>query len=279
MTSPKAARRIAESLATPGARIGTVITAGSTPVVQPDGGAPVTVRYVAQGLTVAATNRVLLVRAAGNVWVLTAVLNTPAAVAQAVTTRVAPIRCWVKGAPLAAAPGSWTSQVEYIGLGSPAAIYQGQDTSQAGADNQTTPQSLIKYATVLHWGTLASLVPSLATILDVSLRFTREPAYNARFQPPLTFPRVYGSLYSVASPPSATNPPTSVAGHGPLEPAAAVAPGQSTTIALPATWIIDWLAGTITSLHLYSDQRSDIIRSAGTPGDVELVVTYLPPPE
>lgn len=279
MTSPKAARRIAEGLAQPGARIGTVTTAGSTPVVAVDGGAPVTVRYMAQGITVALADRVLLVRAAGNVWVLTARLNTPAAVAQAVTTRVAPIRCWVKGAPLAAGPGSWTSQVENIGLGSPAVVNQGQDTSQVGADGVVTPQALIKYATVLHWGTLASLVPSLSTILDVSLRFTREPAFNARFQPPLTFPRLYGSLYSVASPPTATNPPTAVVGHGPLEPAAAIAPGQSTTIALPATWIVDWLAGTITSLHLYSDQRSDIIRSAGTPGDVELVVTYLPPPE
>lgn len=278
MTSPRAARMIAEGLAQPGARIGTVTTAGSTPIVAVDGGAPITVRYMAQGLTVAVNDRVLLVRAAGNVWVLTARLNTPATPALAVTKRFAPTRCWVKGAPLAAAPGSWTSQVEYITLGSPAAIFQGQDTSQTGADNVVTPQNLIKYATVLHWGTLASLVPSLSTILDVSLRFTRELQANARLQPPLTFPRLYGSLYSVASPPNALNPPTAVAGHGPL-PSVAIAPGQSTTIALPATWITDWLAGTITSLHLYSDQRSDIIRSLGTVGDVELIVTYLPPPD
>lgn len=277
MTSPSAIRRMIQQMTPPAARMGTVTTGGSTPVVAPDGGDPVTIRYMSQGLVPAVGNRVLLVRASG-AWVLTEILSTPAAVAAPVTRQITPVACWVKGTQLADPPGSWNSQVEYIGVGLPAAVRQGQDTSQVGADDVTTPQNLLKYATVLYFGALASLVPSGSTILDVRITFTRELARNAVGQPPLTYPRLYGSLYTTGSPPAAANPPTAVAGRGPLTPSVAIAPGQSTTIALPATWVTDWLSGAITSLHFYSDQRSDIIRSLGTAGDVQLLITYQPPP-
>jgi hypothetical protein len=70
-----------------------------------------------------------------------------------------------------------------------------------------------------------------------------------------------------------------VAGFGPLTPATAIAPGQTTTIGLPASWVTAWAANTIRGLHLYSDQRSDILRTAGSGGLVQLVITYQPPPE
>lgn len=257
------------------ARIGTVTTGGSAPVVALDGAGPITVQYVAQGLSLTTGDRVLTVRAAGGTWVVLERLTTPAAVTPPVSRRFSPTKCWVKGTQLEDGPGEWNSQVEYLSLDLNAQIWQGQDTSQAGSDSYGSPQNLLKYGTVLYWGSLASLMPSGSTVLDVSLTFTRELPFNARLQPPLTYPRLYGSAYSQASPPDPTDPPAAVL--GPLTPSVAVAPGQSTTIGLPASWVTDWLAGTITSLHLFSDQRSDIIRSLDAAGDIQLIVTYHPP--
>lgn len=271
--SPEAVLRLIRQQVRPGARLGTVTTAGATPVVTLDGAGPITVRHISSGLTLALGDRVLAVRASG-VWVVTDKLTVPSVVTPPVVKRVTPIRCWVKGTGIDDGPGEWNSQIEYVGLGIPPQIWQGQDTVQAGADGYTMPQALTKNATVLHWGSLASLVPTGATVLDVSVTFTREAPLYAQGQPPLTYPRLYGSAYSTASPPSAVDPPTAVVGRGPLTPSVAIAPGQSTTIALPASWVTDFLSGTISSLHFYSDQRSDIIRSLNAAGDVQLAVTY-----
>lgn len=271
--TPQAVLRMIRQHVRPTARLGTVTTAGATPVVALDGTGSITVRHISAGLMLALGDRVLAVRASG-AWVVTDKLTVPAAVTPPVVKRVTPIKCWVKGTQLDDGPGEWNSQVEYVGLGLNPQVRQGQDTSQVGADSTTVPQNLLKYATVLHWGSLASLIPTGATVLDVSVTFTREAARNAIGQPPLTYPRLYGSQYSTSSPPSAVNPPTGVVGRGPLTPSVAIAPGQSTTIALPASWITDWLAGTITSLHFYSDQRSDIIRSLDAANDLQLIVTY-----
>jgi hypothetical protein len=267
-----------ERLTPPAARIGTVISGGATPVIALDGAEQVTVRYMSQGLTLVATDRVLVVRAAGGTWVVTNRLTTPAAVAPPRVVRLAPVNCWVKGTRLEDPPGSWNSQIDYAQFG-PAEIEQGQHTGQAGADGLVTPTVLLKYGTVLYWGTLASLVPSGSVILDIALSFTRELPANAKGQPPLTYPRVYGHAYTTASPPNAANPPAAVPGFGPLAPAAAIAPGQTTTIGLPSSWVTAWAAGTIHGLHLYSDQRSDAIRTGGSGGPVQLVITYQPPPE
>lgn len=275
--NPAETLRMIERHTQPAARIGTVTTGGPTPVVALDGAGSITVQYVAQGLSLSATDRVLAVRTAGGAWVVTDKLTTPAAVTPPVVRRFTPTKCWVKGTQLDDGPGEWNSQLEYVGLGLNPQIWQGQDTSQAGSDSYGSPQNLLKYATVLYWGSLASLMPSLSTVLDVSVTFTRELPFNARTQPPLTYPRLYGSAYSQASPPAPSDPPSAVV--GPLTPSVAVAPGQSTTIGLPASWVTDWLAGTITSLHFFSDQRSDIIRSLDAADDVQLIVTYYPPEE
>jgi len=256
--------------------IGTVITGGSAPEVSVDGAALVTVQYLAEGLTLAFGDRVLLVRAAGNTWAAVTKVTTPTAGDAPVTLQFTPTHNWVKGAPLAAGAGAWTYQFDYISGSFPAVIQQGQDYDQAGGDDYTSPKAPIKWATVLYFGALSSLVPSGSTILSVSLAFTRNsPVWD---QPALTYPKVYGNLYTAGSPPTSANPPTAVGGFGPLTGVAAIGAGQSTTIALPASWITAWLAGTITGLHLYSDQRADVIYTTGAAGDVQLIVTYQPPP-
>lgn len=277
MTSPAAVLRMIHEHMPPGARLGTVTTGGSAPTVALDGAETVVVRYYTQGLTFAVADRVLMQRVAGGIWVATSKLATPAAVAAAVTRRFSPTRAWWKGAPLSAGPTGWTYQFEYVTAGADVQIVQGQDFAQGGADGITTPKLPVKYATVLYWGTLASLVPAGATILDVSLAFTRDsPVWS---QPPLTYPRIYGHAYTDGSPPTASNEPAFVPGFGPLPGVAAVAAGQGITISLPSSWVTAWAASTIRGLTLNSDQRSDVIFSTGDPADVQLIVTYQPVPE
>lgn len=275
--TPAAVRRMIEQLAPPAARLGTVTTGGSTPTVALDGGESVVVRYYTQGMTFAVTDRVLMQRVGGGIWVATSKLTTPAAVAAAVTRRFSPTRAWWKGAPLSAGPSGWTYQFEYVTNGADVQLVQGQDFSQGGSDGITTPKAPVKYGTVLYWGTLASLIPAGATILDVSLAFTRQRAVFS--QPPLTYPRVYGHAYTDGSPPTTANEPAFVGGFGPLTGIGAVAAGQGITISLPSTWVSAWQASTIRGLTLYSDQRSDVIFSTGDPDDVQLIVTYQPVPE
>lgn len=271
MTSPDDILAMVERLTPPFARIGTVTTGGATPEVSVDGAGLVTVQHLAQGLTLSANDRVLLVRAAGSLWVAVTKVTTPTTAVSPVTQAFAPTRVWWKGAPLA---GAWNYQYEYVTDGAVPQIVQGQDYGQGGG-GVSTPKPPVKYATVLYWGSLTSLLPASSTILSVSLAFTRDsPIFN---QPALTYPKVYGHAYTDVSPPTIASGPVAVGGFGPLAGVAAIGAGQSTTIGLPASWVTAWAANTIRGLTLYSDQRTDVIYSNALPGDIQLIVTYQPP--
>ncbi len=124
--------------------------------------------------------------------------------------------------------------------------WQGQVPPQQGGDGYVQTEWLTR-SSVLGWGPLASLVPSGATISQLTVTLRAE-----WLQRDLVAPVLYGHAYT-ATP---SGPPSFVSGFGPLR-FPRMALGETQTITLPASWVTAWLAGTLQGVGLYSTSQAD----------------------
>ncbi|WP_194522381.1 hypothetical protein [Cellulosimicrobium sp. JZ28] len=137
---------------------------------------------------------------------------------------------------------------------------------------EDTPDRIDEHATLLHYGPLASHIPSGATILSVALDLVRAPGGS-----PLIAPTVWGHGYSAANPPTAGDPPVWVAGFGPVH-YPRVAADETIRLTLPSAFVRAWLAGQITGIGLFPTVVIDYAEFTGpAPGLGDLHVTYTPP--
>jgi hypothetical protein len=269
----------------PGARIGTVL-AGATTVAVRDTTIPVALAAV--GLSMAAGDKVLLVPAAGT-WVVVAKVTQSVTPAYPTTTLTTPPNGWWFYRAMTGA-GTWGGWVVYGGAAgtdfTAAAGYQGRTSGLRGAGDATVSYSpMTEDGSCWYWP-LAAMIPSGATLVDVSLRLRRAEwrddfAASVNGQPTVA-PRIYAHSFTPAAPPTngvdLPSRPAFASGFGPLTDVPAAARGETVSISLPASWVTAWLAGTITGLGIWSDQPADFLYlDSFNPAPVELAVTYTTP--
>lgn len=272
MTSPEQIAAMIARLATPRPRVGFVrAVTGSSVTVQMDDGATTTgLGWLSSGYSPVVGDRVLAVPAASGEWFVVGKVTSSPATALAYKTRTLerPTNAWWKQ-DIERDTARWSYQWDQATASYEIALFQGRQPEQAGSSGQTQP-NMTRNATLLHWGTLASLVPSGSTIAKVALRIDR-PVISGG--PPLVSPVLYGHTYTPGAQPVVGTAPSFAPGFGPLR-LGTLARGQSGAFILPSAWVTAWLAGTLTGIGVYSPDVEDnsTFRGPGSPG---LEITYL----
>jgi hypothetical protein len=251
VTSPATVARLVKRLAAPQPRIGfvTAVDLGQqlVTVAFEDGSTTSSLSWASSSYTSPTVGDRVLVIPTSTGWVVSSKV-TPRPVLipdQQVTAR--PTKNWQGNVGDWA--GAYWSWYDYLTLSDPNFdAWQGKVPPQQGGDGyvQTDWDTT---ASALSWGSLAALVPSGATISQVTLTLRADWV-----QQDLVAPVLYG--HALTSTPADGTAPAPVAGYGPLR-FPRMALGDVQTITLPATWVTAWLAGTITGLMLYSTTQAD----------------------
>ncbi|WP_454728980.1 hypothetical protein [Cellulosimicrobium protaetiae] len=274
MTSPTAVARMIEQRRPPLPRIGivTAIAASTVTVTFSDGTTTPQLQY-ATAYVPAVGDQVLVIPTT-TAWVVQGKVSAAPSLVPDETARTPAVNAWQKARSvnLPGIPaGTWYYQYDNA-VGGYRTYPQGRAPEPAGGPGHVP--RLIDWASVLYHGPLASLVPSGSTITGVSLVYQRVP--SGADLPALVPPVLYGHTYTPGAPPSTAVAPAWTPGFGPLA-YPPVAMGESTRITLPSSWVIAWLAGTITGIGFWSERADQAAPYWEAPAAGDLEITYTPP--
>lgn len=253
MTSPAAVARIVRRMLPPRPRVGfvTAVDLGAqlVTVAFEDGSSTSSLSWASSAYASPAVgDRVLAVPTTTGWVVLSKVTPRPVLVTsqQAVVSMT---KNWMGSIEDGSSTWFWS---ETIAAGYAPGMQQGVAVVAHGGDDKGgEPGTREVQASALYWGSLASLVPSGATIQQVTVRVRRN-SQDLWGDPALVQPVMYGHAYTTTP----SGAPSWVAGYGPIR-FPALGRGEEATLTLPAAWVTAWLAGTITGIGFY----------ATTPGD------------